>query len=130
MKTKKNRKIIATMFAVVFSALWVNAQTVQWTNHYQTTGQSDENADVHIGGDGRIYVCGNTQISGADFEARINSYSITGTQNWVQTCAGSASGADHFSCVTSYGTGSSIVIYAAGYALMSGGSGWDMLLAK
>lgn len=122
MKTQNLKAIIAAIVAVIGFAVNAKSQTTSliWQKHY--TGNSDyENAkDIHYGGDSRIYVCGMKTNS----NPLIISYKTDGTQNWATTYSTNG-GAFH--AVTSYGSGSSIAIYAVGMVNSNGG---DMLLVK
>jgi hypothetical protein len=116
-----------TLFAIqlFFSAAY--SQSLIWAKHYLAGSNPDQGEDVHLGGDGRIYVAG--YLGSTQFDAMLISYTSGGAQNWVASYAGTAASGDNFRAVTSTGTGSSIAIYAAGFATNTS-AGKDMLLVK
>ncbi|HKZ67706.1 MAG TPA: T9SS type A sorting domain-containing protein [Chitinophagaceae bacterium] len=131
MKTKKLKKIIATLLAMFTLVILSNAQTTSliWQKHYTGNSLNDYAADVHNGGDLRIYVCGTKGTNSGD--ALTISYNTAGTINtgWPKTYNGSSNGADYATAVTSYGSGTTTAIYVAGSATMTGNS-QDALLIK
>ncbi|HEX8517470.1 MAG TPA: T9SS type A sorting domain-containing protein [Bacteroidia bacterium] len=124
-------KTIKCLFPLIilFSSLNGLAQSLLWDDHYQTTGVNDAGCDVHIGGDGRVYSCGTKGITNLNPDALLMSYTASGTLNWTSTYNGTSSQVDQFYALTSYGTGSSIAVYATGQATNTGTAA-DMLLVK
>ena len=128
MKTKILGRIIATVLAVPCLLLTTEAQTLNWANHYATNGFYDGAYDVHVGGDGRIYVSGYSGTSANTYGALLASYSANGTQNWATNYTGGDGTDNEYNALTTFGSTSSIAIYAAGKVSTSNGG--DMLLSK
>lgn len=129
MKTTLNKSTLLMALALSCSILSTYGQSLLATKHYTTTGSYENAFDVHVAGDGRVYVGGFKEISGADYDAIMISYTSSGTQNWVSSYAGSSSLTDIIRAVTSYSVGSGTVIYGAGDAATTTG-GDDALLIK
>jgi hypothetical protein len=123
------KRIIATVFAILCLLSAGNAQSLLWDKHWKPSGfNGDSGEDVHKGDDGMIYVAG-ALGSGTIVDAFVTSYTMTGNQNWVSTYAGTGGAMDYFYAVKTYGSGTGISVYAAGYT-NTNSNGNDILLAK
>ncbi|MBI3502974.1 MAG: T9SS type A sorting domain-containing protein [Bacteroidetes bacterium] len=103
------------------------AQTVQWADFYTTNTDYDEAYAVTAGGDARIYVAGYT----ATTKAMLISYLAGGTRNWVKTYAPANSPyLDRYNVVNTFGSGTSIHIYAAGTHEANTTNSYDAIISK
>ncbi|MEW6467330.1 MAG: T9SS type A sorting domain-containing protein [Bacteroidota bacterium] len=126
MKTGKRNGVIAFIMTLSLSAM---AQNSNWVDHYNSGNNYDHGYDVHLGGDGRIYMGGQAGTSSGSQDALVKSYTTMGVTNWTDTYNGSGNSADYVNAITTYGSGSGTIIYATGTANVSG-NGQDMLLLK
>ncbi|HEY6161250.1 MAG TPA: hypothetical protein VI112_08505, partial [Bacteroidia bacterium] len=55
-----------TLACIELFSLKINAQSLIWANHYTGNSLSDGSDDIHLGGDGYIYMCGSKGTNSGD----------------------------------------------------------------
>ena len=66
--------------------------TQQWANTYDAAGFDDWGKDIAVDASGNVYVTGESETSNGDEDYVTIKYSATGTQKWVATYDGPATG--------------------------------------
>lgn len=88
------------------------AGTLLWTRTYNSASSgAEEGRGVAVGRDGSVYVAGQGQVPGQDYEALLLKYSATGNRLWVRTYGGTAKGWD---------SGAGVAVSSDGYVYMTG----------
>jgi len=121
------KKLFFPVTATCLLSIQTFAQQLMWQDSY-TTNSNDEGRAVTVGGDGRVYTGGySSTINGS----LIISYNHNGTKNWVRTSSASgAVGNASFYAVSTFGSGASTRIYAAGNYYNGNPTWQDAFIAK